>query len=121
MLLSRTRYRIPQVKGNDYFMLTLFVRIMPGVPFFLQSYLLGVAQVPFRIYFMISWTVAFVMSAGIIVLGNSFQSSSIGQVVFSVMLVVALLIMVRLVRQRLKEREALVDADNEASAPEGRA
>jgi uncharacterized membrane protein YdjX (TVP38/TMEM64 family) len=121
MLLSRTHYRIPQVKGNDYFMLTLFVRIMPGVPFFLQNYLLGVARVPFRIYFMVSWTIAFVMSAGIIVLGNSFQSSSIGQIVFAVMLVVALLIMVRLVRQRLKEKEVLVDSEREESAKEGRA
>ncbi len=121
MLLSRTHYRIPQVKGNDHVMLTLFVRIMPGVPFFLQSYLLGIAQVPFRIYFLISWIVAFVMSAGMIVLGNSFQSSSIGQIVFAVMLVAALFIMVRLVRRRLKEKEVLVDSDSEVSVPESRA
>lgn len=115
LLLSHTHFKIPQVRGNNYVMLTLFVRIMPGVPFFLQSYLLGIAQVPFRIYFLISWSVAFLSSMGMILLGNSFQSSNVGQAVFAVFLVVALLIMVRLIRQRLKDKKSLVDLRTPAS------
>ena len=115
LLLSHTHFKIPQVRGNNYVMLTLFVRIMPGVPFFLQSYLLGIAQVPFRIYFLISWSVAFLSSMGMIILGNSFQSSNVGQAVFAVFLVVALLIMVRLIRQRLKDKKSLVDLRTPAS------
>jgi uncharacterized membrane protein YdjX (TVP38/TMEM64 family) len=55
---------------------TLVFRITPGIPFFLQNYVLGLARVPFRTYFIVSllaqtaWTFGFVISGGAIFEGN---------------------------------------------------
>ncbi len=53
-LVHRLGYRLPVVTGDSAFFATLALRLVPGPPFFLQSYLLGLARVPFVTYMLVS-------------------------------------------------------------------
>ncbi len=50
-------YKVPQLPEGKSLELTLLLRIVPGVPFFLQNYLLGLARVRFGIYMLVSMVV----------------------------------------------------------------
>jgi len=70
-LVSRSKYKIPVVADADHAEITLLLRITPGPPFFLQSYLLGLAGVRFLPYLWISWVISIVYATGFIVFGDA--------------------------------------------------
>lgn len=105
-LLRKTRYRIPAVAATDQVRLTLFLRLMPGPPFFVQSYILGMVEVPFPTYFFISWGTQILIASGFIILGSAFYSSDFGRVLIGIVLVVLLTIIVQWVRKLLARRAA---------------
>lgn len=70
-MISRTKYRIPVAPFDEQGEITLLVRITPGPPFFVQSYLLGLAEVRFSTYLWISWLITFIYSTGFIVFGDA--------------------------------------------------
>lgn len=70
-LIARTRYKIPVLEAADHAELTVILRVTPGPPFFVQSYLLGLAQVRFRTYLWISWVISMAMGSGVIVFGDA--------------------------------------------------
>lgn len=47
-------YPMPKMERADSWEFTLLMRLLPGVPFFVQSYLLGLAQVRLGIYLLVS-------------------------------------------------------------------
>jgi len=59
-LANRAGYRIPEIQAERAWKITLLIRIIPGLPFFLQSFLLGVARVSFGSYLAISLLVQLV-------------------------------------------------------------
>lgn len=69
--LGRT---LPQVPASSGWELTLFVRVIPGTPFFVQSYLLGIARVPFLTYLSISVAVSSAFIAGTILAGDAWMN-----------------------------------------------
>jgi uncharacterized membrane protein YdjX (TVP38/TMEM64 family) len=79
-LLSRVAehygYTIPKVTRENAVAVSLVLRLTPGPPFFMQSYLLGLAHMPFRLYMVVSvlctipWTLAFVILGKGIFNGN---------------------------------------------------
>jgi uncharacterized membrane protein YdjX (TVP38/TMEM64 family) len=73
-LASRRGYRIPRAGGERAWKITLLVRIVPGLPFFFQNCLLGVARVPFGPYLLVSALVQFVYVVGAVLLGNGVLS-----------------------------------------------
>jgi uncharacterized membrane protein YdjX (TVP38/TMEM64 family) len=62
-LLAWFNFKAPRVPAGGAWQLTLIVRLMPGPPFWAQSYLLGVMRVPLLPYF----TVSLVVMAGYVV------------------------------------------------------
>jgi uncharacterized membrane protein YdjX (TVP38/TMEM64 family) len=70
-MIGRTKYKIPVVAAADHAEITLLLRITPGPPYFVQSYLLGLADVPFRTYLWISWVISIAYATGFIVFGDA--------------------------------------------------
>jgi uncharacterized membrane protein YdjX (TVP38/TMEM64 family) len=64
-------YRLPVVSGRSAWLAALVVRIVPGPPFFLQSYLLGLARVPFAVYLCVSTLVPFGYITSIVLFGDA--------------------------------------------------
>lgn len=70
-LLQRLGYKLPEVATSDMTDLIVILRVTPGPPFFAQSYLLGLARVPFGKYMLISCAITWSYSAAFILFGDA--------------------------------------------------
>lgn len=107
-LVQRMGRTVPQVRPQDQWMVTLLLRITPGPPFFMQSYLLALGGIPFGVYMAVSVAVAWFYGAAFVIFGETLLSGSASKILFGVGLVVAVIVIIRLVRQRLQARAAAV-------------
>jgi uncharacterized membrane protein YdjX (TVP38/TMEM64 family) len=70
-MVGRLGYSLPQIPPSERVTVSVLVRVTPGPPFFVQSYLLGLAGVPFRTYMLVSWPIAMAFGAIFIFFGDS--------------------------------------------------
>lgn len=110
-LVRRFGWKVPKVRYEDRWMVTLVLRITPGPPFFAQSYLLALGRVPFGSYMLVSVAVACSLAAPVIYLGDSLTSGGYGKLVFGVLFIVAVFLIFRLVRQRVAQRHPAAVAE----------
>ncbi len=99
-LIRRTRYSVPRVSPSNYSKITLMVRITPGLPYFIQGYLLAMGGIPFGIYFIISWVVQMCYATAIIILGKSAFQGESGMAVLGICLFLVLVIAGKIIRDR---------------------
>ena len=94
--LSRWSRELPEMEGGRALRFALIVKLAPGAPTFLKTYLLVLAGVPFRLYFVLSFVVTMAWAAGFIVLGESMQDRDFTQAAWAVGGLVALGLVVAL-------------------------
>ncbi|TAG32611.1 MAG: DedA family protein [Verrucomicrobia bacterium] len=70
-LLNYLGYEVPRVPPEKHHMVTAVARITPGPPYVLQSFLLGLAEVPFFTYLWISWLISTANTSLVIVAGDA--------------------------------------------------
>lgn len=109
-------YPVPDLKRADSWEFTMLVRLVPGVPFFVQSYLLGLARVRFPIYLGFSigipagYICAAVLTGDALVRGNRTEMLA-GGLAFAVVGLV-----LHVARKRFAARRAARAADPAAPA-----
>lgn len=104
-LIRRLGYQLPQVAAQDRLSLTVLVRVTPGPPFCLQSYLLGLAEVPLRTYMVVSCLITIPQAIAVILFGDSLVKGK-GKVAFvAFSLIVALSVLVQWVRRRYTQKK----------------
>lgn len=94
-------YQVPVVSPSDQLKLIILVRVTPGPPYVLQSYLLGLAAIPFRLYFTISWGIAVFYSFAFVLFGQALLEGRGRLALVAVSLFVALTVAVRWVKGRV--------------------
>lgn len=107
-LLARFAIRLPESAAGDAWQLTLIVRLLPGPPFWVQSYLLGVLRVPLVPYLVVS---LLVMTGYIVALisGAEAVASGNGQLAFAAVGVLVVTVAgLQLWRHRTARRQAAV-------------
>ena len=104
-LIKRLGYSLPQVAAEDHVSLAVLVRITPGPPFFVQGYLLGLANVPFKIYMAASLPIAGSFAVSVIVFGDSIMHGRAKVAFFAVSMLIALSVIVQMVRRRMARRK----------------
>ncbi len=104
-LIEKTRYSIPQVRKENFVKVTLLIKITPGPPNFLKTYILGLAGIPFGIFFIISLPTSVAYGIGIIVVGDSLLEGNIGQAVVGVSILIVLMIGIKMLRDYLLRRK----------------
>jgi uncharacterized membrane protein YdjX (TVP38/TMEM64 family) len=104
-LVTRLGHRIPRVPPEDQFEVTMLVRVVPGPPFFLQSYLLGLAEIPFRIYFAVSWVITMAMASAVIVFSDALLQGRSREALFGGSLIVAVALAVHLLRKHYGKKK----------------
>ena len=105
-MVTRAGYKIPHIEEKEHLEVTLLLRITPGPPFFLQSYLLGLGRVAFLTYLWVSWTVAMAYAVGAVYFGKAIVEGSAGLAVMGVSLLIAAILIIHLLRRHYGKRRA---------------
>lgn len=104
-VVARIGYRVPQVKKENYLKAALLIRIPPGPPNFLKNYIMGLAGIPFRVYFLVSLPATAVYGIGMIVLGDSLLARDWRQGILGIAILIVLLVSIKLFRNYLTRRK----------------
>jgi len=104
-IVKRMGYELPQVQTEDHLALALLCRITPGPPFFVQSYLLGLAEVPFWTYLWVSWLISSIYSVSLVVFGDSLMQGSGKVAFFAVSIFVAVMVAIKMVRRHFAKKK----------------
>lgn len=70
-LLGRLGYRLPVLPAGSAWQVVWLVRLMPGLPFWTQSYILGLMRVPFVPYLVVSTLLPAGYISGTIIFGDA--------------------------------------------------
>ena len=105
-LLARFGYQIPQVDRADITDLIVFLRVTPGFPFFVQNYLLGIADAPFLRYVVISCAIQWPINCGFMLFGEALSQGRGKVIVTAILLIAGLAAATQLVRRRLAKKKA---------------
>ena len=105
-LLQRYGYSVPRVTVENALSVTLLVRLTPGPPYALQAWLLGCAEVPFRLYMIVSWLAVLPYAIAGIILGEGIFKGNFKAVIGGVGLIVVAAIAVQWMRKKYFRREA---------------
>jgi uncharacterized membrane protein YdjX (TVP38/TMEM64 family) len=89
-LLAGRGIRIPTLDRTRAFRFSLLVKLAPGAPTFVKTYLIALAGVPFAIYFVLSFVTTLAWGAGFIVLGESILDRNFSQAGFALGVLAAL-------------------------------
>lgn len=105
-IIKRYGYTVPRVTPENALSVTLLVRLTPGPPFFLQSYVLAFADVPFRLYMLVSWLCVLPWTVGAVVLGQGMMNGNFKAAGIGFGVIVATVAAVQLIRRRYMKRES---------------
>jgi uncharacterized membrane protein YdjX (TVP38/TMEM64 family) len=97
-------YGIPKVTPENALSVALVVRLTPGPPYFLQSYILGMAEMPFGLYMVVSWLCQLPWGIGFIVLGKGLFNGNFKMAIYGVGLIVVATVVVQQLRKRYASR-----------------
>ena len=111
-LVIRAGYKIPQFEPSEHLQVALLVRITPGPPYCVQSYLLGLGNVAFFTYMWVSWIIMMLYAVGIVVFGEAIIHGRSGTAAMGVCLLVAVGLVANLARRRLRRRPSALDSRN---------
>jgi uncharacterized membrane protein YdjX (TVP38/TMEM64 family) len=103
-IAERYDYKIPRVTRENALSVALTIRLTPGPPFFMQSYILGLAEVPFRIYMVVSWICILPWALGAIVLGKGILNGNFRLVLYGMGVIVVATVVIKAIRKRYAAR-----------------
>lgn len=105
LLVTRLGYKLPEVEAGDATDLVILLRVTPGVPFFAQNYLAGLAQVPFGRYFLVSALIAWPLNVAFLLFGDALLHGKGKVALISLCALTALVTATHLVRKHYERRK----------------
>lgn len=106
-LLAVTSIRIPQLPRGDHLKLILVLKLTPGIPFFIQNYLLGFLRAPFHLFLPISILCNGIVGIGVVLGGVGLADGRLMPALTGVSLVAAGIVLTQLVRGWLAKRKGV--------------
>lgn len=116
-LLDKKKIKVPEIPRNQEVRVIALLRITPGTPLFLQSYLLGLASVDYWRYIFLSVPIQSIHIGLFIFMGEAVFQGKVGAMITGLFLIIALGIIFRMVHSKHKASEA-AKAANEEAKPE---
>jgi uncharacterized membrane protein YdjX (TVP38/TMEM64 family) len=104
-LMTRLGYKLPRVESGDATDLIVILRVTPGVPFFVQNYLLGLAEVPFGRYMAVSCLIFWPYSAAFVLFGDALINGRGKMVLLAVGAIVAVGAATHMVRKHYARKK----------------
>lgn len=87
-LMKRFGYKMPEVEADDAADLIIILRLTPGVPFFVQNYMAGLAEVKFGKYLIISCLIVWPFNAATVLFADALMHGK-GKVALTSFMVLA--------------------------------
>jgi uncharacterized membrane protein YdjX (TVP38/TMEM64 family) len=104
--LTRNGYALPVVESGDVTDLIVLLRVTPGLPFLVQNYLLGLAEVPFGRYLAISCAVQWTFNIAFMFFGDALNQGRGKMVLLAIMALAALTVGTHLLRKHFGKKKA---------------
>lgn len=89
-VLKRYGYSVPSVTPENALGITLVVRLTPGPPYAMQAWILGCAEVPFKLYMIVAWLAIIPYALAGIILGEGLFKGNVKAIIMGVGLLVVL-------------------------------
>jgi uncharacterized membrane protein YdjX (TVP38/TMEM64 family) len=105
-MLARFGYTLPEVETGDVNDLIVLIRVTPVLPFFVQNYLLGLADVPFVRYLLISLAIQGSVNVAFILFGDALNHGRGGMALTAVLLIAMLAVGTHLLRKHYGKKKA---------------
>jgi uncharacterized membrane protein YdjX (TVP38/TMEM64 family) len=105
-LLVRLGYKLPQVDSGDATGLIILLRVTPGIPFPVQNYLLGLAEVPFGRYLLVSCLIQLPANTAFILFGDALLHGRGRVALISLSVILALMAATHLLRKHYGKKKA---------------
>ncbi|MGC4073680.1 MAG: hypothetical protein QM760_14460 [Nibricoccus sp.] len=115
-LVQRLGYSLPKVAEADRVSVAVLVRVTPGPPFCVQGYLLGLAEIPYRMYMLVSWPISMAYGIAFIYFGDSLAQGKGKLALLSLCGVVALIVGFKFLRRRMLAKQKAVNVEPTAEA-----
>jgi uncharacterized membrane protein YdjX (TVP38/TMEM64 family) len=103
-LLKRYGYSVPRVTAETALPVMLVLRLTPGIPYVVQGYVLGIAEVAFGLYMVVSWLCQAPWMIGFIVLGQGLLNGNFVLAAKGLGVIVVAVIAVQWVRKKYARR-----------------
>lgn len=103
--LAAGAIRIPDLPRKDHLKLILIMRLTPGIPFFVQNYLLGFLRPPFVLYLWVSMMCSGVIGTGVVLSAAGLGGGNLQWAILGVSLIVVGGIVTHFVRGWLERRK----------------
>lgn len=100
-VLTARGLRVPMLREGDALPFTVLIRIAPGVPFFAQNLLLGLAEVDRLRSIAVALPIQLAFASGFILLGRSAFEGRLGMLVLALGLIASVSLAARLAHRRL--------------------
>lgn len=108
-MLASTSIQIPDLPRGDHLKLILVMRLTPGIPLFLQNYLLGFLRAPFFLYLPVSMLCTGIIGIGVVLSAAGVADGNLKWAVTGVSLIVLGGVLTHLIRGWLaKKKKRLV-------------
>lgn len=104
-LVTRLGYKLPEIEAGDATDLIVLLRVTPGVPFFVQNYMAGLAEMPFGRYFVVSAIIVWPLNLAFLLFGDALLHGKGKVALLSLCALVALMTALHLVRKHYERRK----------------
>jgi uncharacterized membrane protein YdjX (TVP38/TMEM64 family) len=104
-IIEKLGYRVPGVSAENERHVIVLVRVAPGVPYFAQNLILGLAGVRYWPYLAISVPIQMGWALGFVLLGESAMEGRVGVGIAAVSMLVVAGVATRLIRRRMAATE----------------
>lgn len=121
-LIAGRGLQIPKLNTrNDQVLFITLIRITPGIPYFIQSWVLGLANVDRMPFLVITVGIQMFYATGFVVLGRSAFEGEFGLTIGAIALLVAVSIIARIVHTRFRRLQtSTLEGTSTATAGEQR-
>ncbi len=102
-LLKKCGREMPVLDNRSKVRFALLVKMTPGLPTFLKTYVIGMSGISFPLYFIICFSVTACYAFAFVILGDSLVERDIGSGALSIGIVLAIMAVLYLVRRKLKK------------------
>jgi len=104
-LITRLGYKLPRAEEADATSLIVIMRVTQGIPYCVQNYLLGLAEVPFGKYFLWTAVLSLPQNAAAVLFGDALMRGRGKMVIMVAGLLVALVAVTHLVRRHYAQKK----------------